>query len=73
MGKMEIVDELDEAQLEELGNRLVRLFKIRPIPHEKNRFDLEGGDKTPIGVARTVIALLKDAGGPKEGPPIPAE
>jgi len=48
---------LDEKKAEELGNRIIELFQLKKKTN--GRFELAGGDKTPLGIGRTMEYLIE--------------
>lgn len=51
--------EWDNTLAEQIGNRLITLLDLRV--KDNGRVDTNIGDKTPVGLARTVKRLLEEA------------
>lgn len=52
---------MNEQQLSKLGAELARQLKLHVSTDHPDRWDIEGGDKTNLGLARTVIRIIEDA------------
>ena len=59
MKKVEITEE--EAQV--FGEELIKALGLKL--KKNNRIDMAGGDKTPIGLGRTIIRMLNDSRRPE--------
>lgn len=51
--------EWDNTLAEQIGNKLIELLDLRV--KDNGRVDTSGGDKTPVGLARTVKRLIAEA------------
>lgn len=51
--------EWDNTLSEQIGQRLIKLLDLRV--KENGRVDTDIGDKTPVGLARTVKRLIEEA------------
>ncbi len=55
----------DDSKANEVGNRLIELLSLKVVNHRKGMIGSEArvntniGDKTPAGLARTVLRLLE--------------
>ena len=50
---------MNEKQIEQFGNEVIKLLSLKV--KENGRVDTDGGDKTPLGLGRTVLRLLDEA------------
>ena len=50
--------EWDNTLCEQIGNELIELLDLKV--KENGRVDTSGGDKTPIGLAKTVKRLIEE-------------
>ena len=50
---------MNEKQIETFGNELIKLLSLKI--KKNGRVDTDGGDKTPLGLGRTVIRLLEES------------
>lgn len=55
------IEECDNAFTNELGGKLADILKLRRDPDHKNRWQTMDGNKTNIGLARTVIRILEES------------
>lgn len=51
--------EISEKQIEQFGKKIVKLLSLKVKPNR--RVDTDGGDKTPLGLGRTIIRCLEEA------------
>jgi hypothetical protein len=51
----------DDALAERLGKELAETLMLRRDPEHKDRWKLTTGNKTNIGLARTVARILREA------------
>ena len=40
------------------GDRIIEALQLKPMGYDKTRFDTKWGDKTNVGIARTVLRFL---------------
>jgi len=52
-------EELNEEQMRKAGKRMAHALGL-PIK-ENGRYDMEGGDKTALGVWRTIVGWIETA------------
>lgn len=52
-------ERINEKHIEQFGNEVIKLLSLKV--KENGRVDTDGGDKTPLGLGRTIIRCLEEA------------
>jgi hypothetical protein len=52
--------EFSTFQLERIGREIALELQLKPMKDEPDKYDLIGGTKTNIGLARTVLRIFEE-------------
>lgn len=52
---------MTDKQIEQFGNEIIKLLSLKLKENGRVDTNIEFGDKTPLGLGKTVIRLLEEA------------